>query len=170
MKHAGMLGALLLVAPVASLYAGDDDVEIDVVELRQSDESLRETYATEKRMNLPRLLLLDGQGRPLLVEVGLRSGVGRRLAGALEKGKPLQMPVTLDLVLSEVVNADGKPVAAGDLPKADGYIVDYWAGWCAPCRLLARDIEGQMKRWDDKHVVWLKIESDPDKLPEKKKN
>ena len=38
----------------------------------------------------------------------------------------------------------------------------------APCRELGRDIERQLARWD-KHVVWIKIESDPEKLPENTK-
>lgn len=155
------------VLPRAAVAA---EAKIDVVELRQSDASLRATYAKGKQMTLPRLLLLDAQGRPLLVEVGMKGGVGRRLASALEKDKPLPTPITLPMILGEVVDAAGKPVAAADLPKADGYVVDYWAEWCAPCRELARDVEGQLKRWDDKHVVWLKIESDPEKLPERKKS
>lgn len=162
--------ALLLLSGAAATMparAGDDaGAKIDVVELRQSNEALRETYAKGKRMVLPRLLLLDGQGQPLLVETGMNGGIGRRLAKALDKGEPLKTPITLDLILGETVNAEGTPVTFADLPKADGYIVDYWAEWCAPCRELARDVEGQLKRWQGKHVVWLKVESDPQKLPE----
>ena len=159
----------LLGASVPNARAADNgDTRNDVIALRQSDESLRATYAKGKRMMLPRLLLLDAQGHALLVEVGMRGGVGRRLAVALERDKPLDTPLTLDLVLTEVVNDDGKPVVVADLPKADGYVVDYWADWCAPCRELARDVQRQLKRWEGKHVVWLKIESDPEKLSEKK--
>ena len=177
-RHAsGLLGwvalwLVVLAAAKAPLAYADDNVgaKIDVIELRQSDESLRATYAKGKRMLLPRLLLLNAQGRALLVEVGARGGVGERLAAALAKQKPLDTPISLDLALTEVVNSDGKPVVAADLPKADGYVVDYWAQWCAPCRELARDVESQLKRWQGKHVVWLKIESDPEKLPEKNKH
>lgn len=157
--------AVVVVHAACAVEAGV--VRNEVVELRQNDESLRATYAKDKRMNLPRLLLLDAQGRPLLVEVGLRDGVGRRMAKALDKGAPMQSPITLDFALSEVVSADGKAVSTQDLPVADAYVVDYWARWCAPCRMLARDIQSQLHRWerDGRHVVWLKIESDPDKLP-----
>lgn len=163
------LALLLACGAAAALPAHARDeagAKIDVVELRQSDASLRQTYAKGKHMVLPRLLLLDGQGRPLLVETGMNGGVGRRLAKALDKGTPLKAPITLDLIVGETIDANGKPVAVADLPKADGYVVDYWAEWCAPCRELARDVEGQLKRWQGKHVVWLKVESDPQKLPE----
>jgi hypothetical protein len=158
--------ALLAAVGGGAVPAVADTPVLDIVELRQNDEALQATYAKDKTMNLPRLLLLDAQGQPLLIEVGMRNGIGRRLAKALEGGKPLSSPATLDRVLSEVVDAGGKPVSAADLPRADGYVVDYWAQWCIPCRLLSRDIEGQLKRWDGKHIVWIKIESDPEKLPE----
>ena len=158
--------AAVLLAGGGVATAVADAPALDIVQLRQSDEALQATYAKDKTMNLPRLLLLDGQGQPLLVEVGMRNGVGRRLAKALEGGKPLPSPATLDRILGEVVDAAGRPVSAGDLPRADAYVVDYWAQWCVPCRLLARDIEGQLKRWDGKHIVWIKIESDPLKLPD----
>lgn len=163
------LALALLLACAGAAHARADSVRPAVVELRQSDAALRATYGAKNvQRSLPRLLLLDGAGRPLLVETGMRGGVGRRLADALERDKPLPAPLTLDAVLAETVDANGKPVAVADLPKADGYVVDYWATWCEPCRELGRDIERQLARWD-KQVVWIKIESDPEKLPEKRK-
>lgn len=160
--------ALAIPAAQAARAAGPVSAMADVIELHQADAVLRATYAKDKRMNLPRLLLLDARGRVVLGEVGLRDGVDYRLRHALAKDKPLQTPISLDWVLSEVLDKDNKPVTASELPKADGYVVDYWAQWCAPCRQLSTDIERQLKRWD-KHVVWLKIESDPEKLLENKK-
>ena len=170
-------GEVKLIAPAPALalllaLAGVTQVRAEasrpVVELHQTDAALRATYRKGQARQLPRLLLLDGAGHALLVETGLRDGVGRRLAKALDKDKPLPTPLTLDAVLAETADADGKPVAVADLPKADGYVVDYWAQWCAPCRELGRDIERQLARWD-RHVVWIKIESDPEKLPENQK-
>jgi len=158
----------LLLALAGAAQARADNVKSAIVELRQSDAALRATYRKGQERQLPRLLLFDGAQQPLLVETGLRDGVGRRLAKALDKDEPLRAPLTLDAVLAETVDANGKPVAVADLPKADGYVVDYWATWCAPCRELGRDIERQLARWD-KHVTWIKIESDPETLPENRK-
>ncbi|MEP7043237.1 MAG: hypothetical protein ABI843_09245 [Dokdonella sp.] len=170
MKPAAALVSVLLIlafgaSAIRARAADDLGARVDIVALRHSEAALRATYASDKTMNLPRLLLFDGDGKPLLIEFGMRDGVGRRLAKALEKAKPLSSPVTLAMVLGEVVDANGIAVASADLPRADGYVVDYWASWCTPCHLLARDIEGQLRRWDGRHIVWLKIESDPEQLP-----
>ena len=98
------------------------------------------------------------------------ASVGYRLAAALAKHNPLDPSISLGLALTEVVNGDGKPVVAADLPKADGCVVDYWARGCARCRDLTRDVESWLKRWQGMHVIWLKIESDPEKLREKNKH
>lgn len=165
---AALLLALAAAQPLSARADGNAGARLDIVDLHQSDQALAVTYAKGKRMMLPRLILLDAQGRALLVEIGSRGGVGGRLEAALAKDKPLDTVVSLDMVLAETVNANGSPVVAADLPRADGYVVDYWAEWCGPCRLLSRDIGRQLKRWDGKHVVWLKIESDPEKQQKKK--
>jgi len=38
----------------------------------------------------------------------------------------------------------------------------------APCREPGRDIERRLARWD-RHVAWIEIESDPERLPENRK-
>lgn len=142
---------------------------VEVIELRQTDEILRATYAPKKKMMLPRMVMLDGQGRLVYGGVGLPGDLGHRLHVALKDDRPIDSPIDLESILGETVRADGSAITAAALPKADAYVIDYWAEWCAPCRMLSRDLEGILKRWDDKHFVWLKIESDPEKLPEKRK-
>ncbi len=144
------------------------DTGSHIIELHQTDALLREVYAKDKHVKLPRMAFFDSKGRLLVGEVGLRGGLGHRLARALDKDKPLDTPLSLARVLDGVVDGNDEPVSTHDLPDADGYVVDYWAEWCAPCREMARDIKRQMKRWqrDGKQVVWIKIESDPQKLPE----
>ncbi len=153
-------GALIFGAP-----AGAADSAPEVMALHHTPAALRATYRKGVERQLPRLLLFDGHGQLLLVEAGFREGAGRRLVQALARGKPLSLPLTLEAVLAEAHDAREQPVSRTSLPKADGYIVDYWASWCTPCHLLERDIERQSARWG-RHVVWIKIESDPEALPE----
>ena len=111
--------------------------------------------------------MLDAQGRLIYGQTGELNNLRLHLHEALEKDKPLSVPITLSAVLEETQDRDGKLVTVESLPKADAYVVDYWASWCAPCRMLARDLQGILGHWDGVHLVWLKIESDPTKLPEK---
>jgi len=160
--------ALILSLGVACAYANaaEQKAQIDVVNLRQTDQSLRDTYARGKKKGLPRLVMLDAQGRLIYGQTGERNNLRIHLHEALEKDKPLAVPITLSAVLEETQDRDGKPVSVDSLPKADAYVVDYWASWCAPCRMLSRDLEGILGHWDGVHIVWIKVESDPTKLSE----
>jgi len=142
---------------------------VEIVELRHTEEALRETYAPKKKMMLPRMVMLDSHGRLIYGGVGLPSDLRRRLTVALEKDQPIDSPINLEAILAETTRSDGSKLTADALPKADAYVVDYWAQWCAPCRMMSRDLKGILNRWDDKRVVWLKIESDPEKLPDRGK-
>ena len=141
-------------------------VKPDIVDLRQTDQSLRETYAKGKRIGLPRLVMLDSQGRLIYGQSGVTSNLRYHLHQALEKDKPLAVPITLNAVLDEVQDRDGNPVTVATLPKADAYVVDYWASWCTPCRMMERDLKGVLDDWHDARIVWIKVESDPEILPE----
>ena len=58
-------------------------------------------------------------------------------------------------------------VQAGDWPKVQSsekpVLVDFWAEWCAPCRLLASTFERLVERYGDQ-VDFAKV--DVDELPE----
>ena len=161
--------ALILSLGAACAYGHADEqrAQIDVINLRQTDQSLRDTYARGKKMALPRMVMLDARGRLIYGQTGERNNLRIHLHEALEKDKPLSVPITLGAVLEETQDPNGKPVAVESLPKADAYVVDYWASWCAPCRMLSRDLEGILGHWDGVHIVWIKVESDPTKLPQK---
>lgn len=163
----GVAIASIIWAPVAR---SSDDVppNIRIVELRQTEVALRETYPKKKKMGLPRMVLLDANGHVLYGGMGLPNDLGARLHKALHNAKPLDTAITLDAILAETERADGSHIALADLPKADAYVVDYWASWCAPCRMMSRDLKVIMSRTSDMQFVWLQIESDPDKLPDER--
>lgn len=168
-----MMCALAAVAIVDRAVADDGyDPHADVIALRHTDEALRETYAKGKRMMLPRVLLFDAQMKPLVAQFGWGPTMERKLDLALKKHEPMPSPITMEMTLGETLTPSGHAVTVAELPKADGYVVDYWAVWCGPCHAFERDIIKQMHRWHDqgKRVVWLKIESDPEKLSKDRKS
>jgi hypothetical protein len=158
--------AIIAFATSCTIVHASSDVaaNVRVVELRQTDASLHETYAKGKKIFLPRMAMLDAEGRLLYGGFGMRNDLHRQLHKAYDAGKPIDSPITLRAILDETERADGTRLRTSDLPKADIYIVDYWAEWCAPCRMMSRDLESEMRRWNDKQFVWIKIESDPDKM------
>ena len=146
-------------------FAAAAPAQVDIVELRQTPQSLRETYAKGKRMGVPRMIMLDAKGQLIYGDAGLREeDLSRRMHEAYRRKKIIDARITLSAVLAEVETSDGKRVTLESLPPADLYIVDYWAQWCEPCRIMTRILDGTLKHWDGVHSVWLKVESDPEKV------
>lgn len=159
-----LAAAICLGIYAPAVFASDN---VTVIEVQQTQASLAETYAKDKKMGLPRMVLLNADGQVVYGALGLRSDLSQVLRKALVKNQPMNTPITLDAILAEVQKIDGSSLRASDLPKADAYVVDYWASWCSPCRMMSRDLKTFMSIWRDKSFVWIKVESDPDKIQDK---
>lgn len=157
-----VLFAIIGIAGMQAANAGT--TQVDQIELQQTPQALSATYAKGKRIVLPRLIVLDGQGRLIYGGPGYRDDLPRLLREAYKRDKPLNAPITLAVILGETQKADGSRLSVADLPPADLYIADYWAQWCEPCKIMTAVLDGMLKRWDGVHSVWLKIESDPEKV------
>ena len=68
------------------------------------------------------------------------------VARATDAGKPIE--VTDATFAEQVTNVRGRPV-----------LVDCWAAWCGPCRMLAPTIDALAKEADGRYVV-AKLDTD----------
>jgi Thioredoxin len=159
-----VVGAAVLGGAVTSTcLAADEGQHVQIIELRHTDEAIKQTYQKGRRVSLPRLFVFDGQQRLIVAEAGFHTTLDKELLDIVRRDRPLKMPVTLEMVLAETRDSHGNPVTVESLPAADLYVVDYWAEWCAPCRQLTHTLDDTLNHWADKKSVWIKIESDPRK-------
>lgn len=134
-----------------------------VLNLHERPEVLAHESGKGKKVFLPRLLLFDAQGRLVAYQPGYADRIDYLMRRSLERDQPVSDKVNLALAVGETLDANGNAVAVDSLPKADAYVLDYWAEWCSPCHMLERDLQRFLPRWSGVRVVWLKIEADPEK-------
>jgi thiol-disulfide isomerase/thioredoxin len=51
-----------------------------------------------------------------------------------------------------------------DIPVADFTIVEYWAGWCEPCKMEAKELADVLAAHPDVAINVLHTEADPQKV------
>ena len=96
-----------------------------------------------------------------LLVIGLANqGVGTSISDALDAGdRPAAPEVELSVLYSgDGVGPDGADITLQDL-RGRAVVLNFWASWCTPCRDEAPLLEGIARRYRDRDVVVLGIDT-----------
>jgi cytochrome c biogenesis protein CcmG/thiol:disulfide interchange protein DsbE len=101
---------------------------------------------------------------PLALVLGLVAGFAIlprvfRSHGAAGPGRDAP-DFTLSVVANAASLAGGKPTLSLSELRGRAVLLDFWATWCEPCRLQAPIVEQIARRWSDRGVVVVGVNTD----------
>lgn len=108
-------------------------------------------------MTLPEVRLYDARGRLLLT-----AGSGNlipKIEAAMRQPRPVSGQ-TLNTALDELTLADGAPVRLAKQRTRRFVLVDYWAEWCVPCKLVSKQLDNWLARQPAGSVTLVRAETD----------
>ena len=101
---------------------------------------------------------------PLALVVGLVAGFAVlprifRSGGAVAPGRDAP-EFTLAAVANTASLGEGKTTLSLSELRGRAVVLDFWATWCEPCRLQAPIVEQVARRWGDRGVVVVGVNTD----------
>jgi len=164
MRMSVFLSAVLLIASilVPASAAAEAEPAVERVSARLTAEGFA-SVGRGGRFSLPQFRIYDSQGREVFEMHGFTPGrFAHQVRQALAQPTPTESERTLEKVLTSMEGSDGRPVA--DLPDSDFTLVEYWAEWCAPCKILSKQLEEVLAANTMHRLTLLEVEADPEKL------
>ncbi|RJF85345.1 thioredoxin domain-containing protein [Sphingomonas cavernae] len=117
--------------------------------------------AKKEQYELPEVRVYDARGRLLLRKKGGgKSGAMVPLVeNAIRAGKVVSGP-SLAQSMAELETRDGKPATGPAVGKARYVVVDYWADWCLPCKVVSKELTAWAARQPAGKVLLVRAETD----------
>jgi len=116
---------------------------------------------------LPQLRVYDTKGR-LVYQLDPTTGwkpatIGGVIDRAIASSHSIAGP-SLSETLTDLQTSDGRPARAAVASDGTPLVVDYWASWCVPCKILEKALLQWQSSKPAGSVQIVKAEADPMKL------
>lgn len=117
--------------------------------------------AMTRQLRLPEFRVYDSHRRLIFHSFGMTPGTAAAtVSNAIRQDKPVDGP-SFGATLAVLETRDGVPAAKSVQANAKVVVVDYWADWCAPCKVLGAELERWAAQQPNGAVQLVRAETDP---------
>ena len=134
----------------------------EVIETQWTDAAAKRT-AKEISFVLPELRIYDKRQQLIFQQSGINhETVTETIQAAIKTDRPVAGP-SYSATVADVQTGDGSP-ASSVIRPSDVTIFDYWASWCAPCKILEKQLFAWTAQQPPGSVKIVRVEADLTKL------